>query len=189
MSTNRDKTKHSGSCGRKDAKSSVVGTRNMRSAPGENQPQSKRFDRSVREAAIMTRLLPHPRRCGAGVAGEMKTERRKLMLTLHQILHRKYKSALLVGAVLGVLLSSPFAVAAERKEPVLFLSVEDLQLVLSRSSSLSFPTYQRLASSFDWQEQSKAATQESPVAQDFPWDTDLGVDSYTHLGTRPLWGY
>jgi hypothetical protein len=40
--------------------------------------------------------------------------------------------------------SSPSAFAAERERAVLFLSVEDLQRVLSRPSSFALPTYRRL---------------------------------------------
>jgi hypothetical protein len=67
--------------------------------------------------------------------------------------------------------------------------VEDLQLVVSHPSSFSLPTYRRLAPSLEWQAQSKAAAQAGPVARSFRWDTGLGIDSYTHLRTRPLWGY
>ncbi len=111
------------------------------------------------------------------------------MLTLHQTRRRKWKIMLLVGAVLGGLVSSPSAFAAERERAVLFLSAEDLQRVLSRPSSLALPTYRRLAPSVEWQEQSKAAAQEGPVVQRLRWGTGLGIDSYTQLGTRPLWGY
>src|SRR4051812_34033087 len=111
------------------------------------------------------------------------------MLMLHQTLRRKCKIILLVGTVLGGLLSSPSAFAAERERAVLFLSVEDLQLILSRSPSFPFPTYRRLAPSSEWQEQSEAVAQESGVEQSLRWGTGLGIDSYAHLGTRPLWGY
>ena len=67
------------------------------------------------------------------------------MLTLHQTRRRKWKIMLLVGAVLGGLVSFPSAFAAERERAILFLSVEDLQRVLSRPSSFTLPTYQRLA--------------------------------------------
>ena len=110
------------------------------------------------------------------------------MLMWHQTLRRKCKIMLLVGTVLGGLFSRP-AFAAERERAVLFLSVEDLQLVLSRSPSLSFLTYQRLAPGSEWQEQSKAVAQESGSEQSLRWGTGLEIDSYTHLGTRPLWGY
>jgi hypothetical protein len=111
------------------------------------------------------------------------------MLTTHQPLRRKWKIMLLVRTVLGGLVSSPSAFAAERERAVLFLSVEDLQLVLARSPSLSFLTYQRLAPGSEWQEQSKAVAQESGSEQSLLWGTGLEIDSYTHLGTRPLWGY
>ena len=127
-----------------------------------------------------------PNRDNAGVT---KAERRKSMMTLHQNLRRRCKGILLVGAVLSVLWSSPFAFAAEREGPVLFLSVEDLQIVLSHPSSLSLPTYRLLAPGFAWQEWSSAAEQEGPVEQSFRWGNGLGIDSYTRPGTRPLWGY
>ena len=111
------------------------------------------------------------------------------MMTSHQTLRRQCQIVLLVGAVLGVLWSSPFAFAAEREGPVLFLSVEDLRLVLSHPSSLLLPTYRLLAPSFARQERSRAAEQEGPVEQRFRWGNGLGIDSYTRPGTRPLWGY
>src|SRR5262245_35889308 len=104
----------------------------------------------------------------------MNTERRKIMPTLPQTLRRQCKSVLLAGAVLGVLWFSPFAFAAERDRPVLFLSVEDLQLVLSHPSSLLLPTYRLLAPSFARQERSRAAEQEGPVEQRFRWGNGLG---------------
>jgi hypothetical protein len=186
---------------------------------------------------------------------EYSVGRRKIMLTLHHTLRRKCRIVFLVGTVLGGLLSSPpafaadtvryklrgseagfllpqgeaqdegkkeeytsfapltlalsqrerefskltsippkfvpnpTAVAAERERVVLFLSVEDLQLVVSHPSSFSLPTYRRLAPSLEWQAQTKAAAQAGPVALRLRWDTGLGTDSYTHLRTRPLWGY
>jgi len=45
------------------------------------------------------------------------------MLTLPQTLRRKWKSMLLVGTVLGGLLSASSAFAAERERTVLFLSM------------------------------------------------------------------
>jgi hypothetical protein len=111
------------------------------------------------------------------------------MLTLPQTLRRKWKSMLLVGTVLGGLLSASSAFAAERERTVLFLSMKDLQLVLSRPSSLALPTYRPHAPGFERQEQSTAAGQESAVVQRLRWSTGPGIDSYTHLGTRPLWGY
>ena len=111
------------------------------------------------------------------------------MLTLRQTLRRKWKVMLLMGAVLGSLLSSLSAFAAERERAVLFLSEEDLQLVLSRPSSLSLSTYRRLAPSSEQQEQSKVAAQEGSGALSLRWDTHPASDSSIRLGTRPLWGY
>ena len=106
------------------------------------------------------------------------------MLTLHQTHRRKWKSVLLVGAVLGGLGSSPSAFAAERERAVLFLSVADLQRVLS----LALPTYRPHAPGFERQEQSTAAGQESAVGQRLRWSTGPGIDSYTHLGDAPAVG-
>ena len=110
------------------------------------------------------------------------------MLTLPETLRRKWKSMLLVGTVLGGLLSASSAFAAERERTVLFLSMKDLQLVLSRPSSLALPTYRPHAPGFERQEQSTAAGQESAVVQRLRWSTGPGIDSYTHLGDAPAVG-
>src|SRR5690349_20896568 len=116
-------------------------------------------------------------------------ERRTIMLTVHHPLRKQWRSLLLLGAVFGSLFSSPAAFAAERARAVLFLSGEELQRVVSRPSALSLSPDWHLAPSFEGQEQATAAAQASSVAQNLHWGTGLGIDSYTHLGTRPLWGY
>ena len=98
------------------------------------------------------------------------------MLTLHQTRRRKWKIMLLVGAVLGGLVSSPSAFAAERERDVLFLSVEDLQRVLSRPSSLALPTYRRLSA------QSRVAgAVRTPQRKRAPW---CSVSAGARVGDR-----
>jgi hypothetical protein len=117
----------------------------------------------------------------------MKTERRQIMPTLHHTLRRQCKIVFLVGAVLGVLLSSPSAFAAEQEGPVLFFSVEDLTEVLSRPSR---PSFSPMALSFSWQDQHEAREQDGPLERNARGGDGLGVDGYTHPGERrPLWGY
>jgi hypothetical protein len=105
---------------------------------------------------------------------------------LHQTLRLHCQSALLVGAVLGVLWASPAAVAAEWEGPVLFFSVEDLTEVLSHPS---LPSVSPMALRFWWQDQHEAREQDGPLERNARWGNGLGIDGYTRLGTRPLWGY
>jgi hypothetical protein len=110
-------------------------------------------------------------------------------MIIHHALRRQCRKAFLVGAVLGVLWSSPAACAAEREGPVLFFSMEDLQLVLSHSSPLAFPAFWSPGPSVAGQEQSQAAEHEGPVERSCCWGNELRLDGYTRPGTRPLWGY
>jgi hypothetical protein len=122
----------------------------------------------------------------------MVTERRKIMSMSSQTLRTKCKRSLLVGAVLRVLLPSPYALAAEREGTVLFFSVEDLQQVLSY---LSFPSLASLLSlpqpspSFAWRERPEATEQNGALGRNTRYGNGPGIDRYTLPGTRPLWGY
>jgi len=61
--------------------------------------------------------------------------------------------------------------------------------MLSHPSLPSLPSFSQLLPSFAWQEQPKSAEQDGPRERSFRWGNGLGVDGYTHPGTRLLWGY
>jgi len=109
------------------------------------------------------------------------------MTILSQTLRTKYRKALLAAVALLVLLPPAGALAAEREGTVLFFSLEDLQQALSRPSPFSL--FLQLSSSFAQREQPEAETQDGPLERNARWGNGLGVDGYTHPGTRPLWGY
>jgi hypothetical protein len=114
----------------------------------------------------------------------MLMERTKTVPTRTQALRTKYRSVLLAGLALVVLLTPISAMAAQRDGTVLFFSWEDLTQALSK------PLLPDLSPSFLWQNLQSQANQEGPIERSYRWGHGLGVDGYAHPGARmPLWGY
>ena len=111
------------------------------------------------------------------------------MTVLNQTLRAKCRKALLATVALLVLRPPAGALAAEREGTVLFFSLEDLQQALSRPSPFSLSRFLQLSPSFAQREQPEAEKQDGPLERNSRWGNGLGVDGYTHPGTRPLWGY
>jgi hypothetical protein len=106
------------------------------------------------------------------------------MPTHNHALRTIYRTVLLAGLALLVLLMPVSAMAAQRDGTVLFFSLEDLTQALSK------PTLPDLSPSFLWQNLAPQAHQESPIERSYPWGNSLDVNGYIHSGAHmPLWGY
>jgi hypothetical protein len=102
-------------------------------------------------------------------------------------LRTKVRNSLLAALAFAVLLTSTYAMSAEREGTVLFFSFDDLKQELSHPS---LPSLAPLSPSFTWRALHDQAYEEGPIERDSRWGNGLGFGGYANPWTRrPLWGY
>lgn len=115
---------------------------------------------------------------------------RGYVLSFGHALRKKLKNSLPAALALTVLLTPPYARAAEREGTVLFFSLADLTQMLSHPTLPALPSLSELSPSRAWWEQDQAAGPEGPLERNVRWGNGLGFDGYAYPGLRrSLWGF
>jgi hypothetical protein len=109
---------------------------------------------------------------------------------LSKKLRNSLPAAPAAALALAILLTPPYARAAEREGTVLFFSVADLTQLLSHPTLPALPSLAALSPSRAWGEPDQAAEPDGPLERNARWGHGLGLDGYAYPGPRrSLWGF
>jgi hypothetical protein len=112
------------------------------------------------------------------------------VLSCGHALSKKLRNALSAALALAILLTPPYARAAEREGTVLFFSVADLTQLLSHPTLPALPALSELSPRRAWGEPDQAAEPDGPLERNARWGHGLGLDGYAYPGPRrSLWGF